>query len=102
MEISSKMYSGTLFILLKGELDESVAEYTKNEMDKLFEKLNFDQVVLDLSYLDFMDSTGIGVLIGRYKKLKALNKQIYITNPSTCAEKIFMMSGLYQIMPKIN
>ena len=51
--------------------------------------------------LDFMDSTGIGVLIGRYKKLKGTNTPIYIKNTNSHVEKIFKMSGIYEIMPKI-
>jgi len=58
------------------------------------------QVIIDLANLKFMDSTGIGVLIGRYKKMKDKNVPIYITNPSTQAEKIFKMTGLYALMPK--
>ena len=49
-----------------------------------------------------MDSTGIGVLIGRYKKLKTNKVPIYICNPSNHVEKIFQMTGLYEIMPKIS
>ena len=48
-----------------------------------------------------MDSTGIGVLIGRYKRMKDKDIPIYIANPSKHAEKIFKMTGLYDIMPKI-
>ena len=49
-----------------------------------------------------MDSTGIGVLNGRYKKLRKRNKNIFISNPSNTIEKIFNMSGIYDIMPKIS
>ena len=55
-----------------------------------------------MSELTFMDSTGVGVLIGRYKKLATKSLPIYISNPSNVAEKIFNMSGLYDIMPKIS
>jgi stage II sporulation protein AA (anti-sigma F factor antagonist) len=49
-----------------------------------------------------MDSTGIGVLIGRYKNLIRKNKKTYISNPNKTIEKIFNMSGLFEIMPKIS
>ena len=75
MKLKSRIYNGTLYVLLCGELD--------------------------LSELEFMDSTGIGVLIGRYKKMKDRSIPIYICNPSSHAEKIFKMTGLYEIMPKI-
>ena len=59
------------------------------------------KVIFDLSGLSFMDSTGIGVLIGRYKKMKERQIPIYISNPSVQVDKIFNMSALYDIMPKV-
>jgi stage II sporulation protein AA (anti-sigma F factor antagonist) len=61
----------------------------------------FNQIIIDLASLRFMDSTGIGVLIGRYKKMQARGVPIYIANPSIQAERIFKMTGLYRIMPKV-
>ena len=91
-----------MYVTMSGELDESNAMYSKSVMDDLFEKGGFNQVIIDLSELEFMDSTGVGILIGRYKKLKEKNIPIFICNPSKHAEKIFNMTGLYNIMPKIN
>ena len=101
MHIKSKVSQGTLYVVLCGELDEHSAVHTKLMLDKSFDENIFSQVVIDLSELTFMDSTGIGVLIGRYKKLRSKNIPIYICNPSRQAEKIFKMTGLYDIMPKI-
>jgi len=101
MKMKSKIHNGIMYMLLCGELDENSAGYIREEMDKTLEKNNFSKVVIDLSELEFLDSTGIGVLIGRYKKLKDRNIPIYISNPSKHAEKIFKLTGLYDIMPKI-
>ena len=101
MQIKSRVYNGTLYVLLCGELDEHTAVYTRITMDEIFDKPNFNKIVIDLSELAFMDSTGIGVLIGRYKKMKEKDISIFIANPSSHAEKIFKMTGLYEIMPKI-
>ena len=102
MQIISSMKNKTLYIKLSGELDEYSASHCKSKLDEAFENLGYNQIVIDLSDLTFMDSTGIGVLIGRYKKVKQNNKQIYIANPNKQIEKIFKMSGLYEIMPKIS
>lgn len=102
MQIKSRIYNNTLYVILSGELDEHTAIYTRTQLDSLFEKITYSQVIIDLSELDFMDSTGIGVLIGRYKKLKSSKVPIYICNPSNHIEKIFKISGLYEIMPKIS
>lgn len=102
MQIKSRIVNKTLYILLSGELDEYTAPKVRADLDRLMEtEKGFVQIVLDFSELTFMDSLGVGVLIGRYKKMSQLNKPIFITNPSRVAEKIFKMSGLYDIMPKI-
>ena len=101
MEVKNRVYNNTLYVLLSGELDEHSATTTRIKLDEIFKSSGFRQIIIDLSELDFMDSTGIGVLIGRYKKMKDKNIPIYICNPSVHAEKIFKMTGLYEIMPKI-
>ena len=101
MQVKSRVHSGVLYVLLCGELDEHSAAYTRITLDEIFEKPKFSKIIIDLSELSFMDSTGIGVLIGRYKRMKEKEIPIYITNPSSHAEKIFKMTGLYDIMPKI-
>lgn len=102
MQIKSRVYNNTLYVIISGELDEHSSHYTRQELDKLFSTPTYSQVIFDLSELNFMDSTGIGVLIGRYKKLKNSSIPIYISNPSKHIEKIFQISGLYEIMPKIS
>ena len=102
MEVRNRIYNNIMYVNLSGELDEHNATYIKTTLDDLFSKNGFSQVIIDLSELDFMDSTGVGILIGRYKKLKERKISIYICNPSKHAEKIFNMTGLYSIMPKIS
>ncbi len=102
MQIRNRIYNNTLYVVLSGELDEYSATEVRLVLDELFDKEGFNQVIVDLSELEFMDSTGIGVMLGRYKKLKSKNVPIFICNPSNHAEKIFKMTGLYEIMPKIS
>jgi len=101
MKLKSKVVNGTLYLIISGELDEHSSSYVRSEMDKAFSGSGFSQIIIDLSELDFMDSTGIGVLIGRYNSMKDKNIPIFICNPSKHAEKIFKMTGLYSLMPKI-
>lgn len=102
MQIKNRIYENTLYVILSGELDEHSAYQTRITLDDIFSKPRFCQVIIDLSELDFIDSTGIGVLVGRYKKLKEKNIPIFICNPSSHAERIFKMTGLYDIMPRIS
>ena len=102
MQVQSKLYMDTLYLSLSGDLDENSAGYVRANMDEQLEGNYYKQIIIDLSELDFMDSTGIGVLLGRYKKMRQRGIPIYISNPSKQADKIFRMSALYDIMPKIN
>lgn len=101
MDVKCVMRNNVLYILFKGELDEYSAGYVRDYMENAFRDFDFDDVVLDFGELDFMDSTGIGVLIGRYKYLRNRSKRIFISNANPAVDKIISMSGIYEIMPKI-
>ena len=101
MDIKLKKYNNQLTLYVYGELDEYSATNAKTIIDKVIgDNLNVSSVIFDLSGLSFMDSTGIGLLIGRYKKLKALNINSYISGANFSTEKVLQISGLYKIMPK--
>lgn len=102
MEIKTRAYNNCLYLKLCGELDEHSSLYTRETLDDILDREIYSQVIVDLSELDFMDSTGIGVMIGRYKKLKNKEIPLYLTNPNKHINKIFDMTGLYKIMPKLN
>ena len=101
MQIASSIVQNTLVVRLDGELDHHTADYTRANLDSVMLQTRAARIVLDLAKLRFMDSTGIGVLIGRYKKMKASGIPIYIANPTSQAERIFKLTGLYSIMPRI-
>ena len=88
MQIQSKLYKDILYLSLSGELDENSAGYVRANLDEQMSSNFYKQIIIDLSQLDFMDSTGIGVLLGRYKKMKQRGIPIYISNPSKQADKI--------------
>lgn len=102
MDIKFNLTDNTLYVSLIGELDDCTSSFTRDAIDEKLRNYNYQNVVFDMSNLTFMDSTGIGVLIGRYKYLKNKNVSTYICNPTSTVEKIFKMSGIYEIMPKIS
>lgn len=101
MEVFTDYEGSSLVCRLVGELDEHSAEFVRRRLDTLIAEGNFDSVVFELSRLSFMDSTGIGVIIGRYKLIRKQNKLVYVRNPSPTVDKIFKMSGLYEIIDRI-
>ena len=72
MNIKTAKVGSNLIISLNGELDESVADFTRKNIDKFILSERFENVIFDMNGLSFMDSTGIGVLLGRYKLIKNL------------------------------
>ncbi len=101
MEISTNFEGATLVFKLIGELDEHSAEFVRKKIDACLSDNNYNAVIFDLSRMSFMDSTGIGVIIGRYKIIRKQNKAVYVRNPSPTVDKIFKMSGLYEIITKL-
>ncbi|MBQ7227364.1 MAG: anti-sigma factor antagonist [Clostridia bacterium] len=101
MEIRFEYKGSVLKILLSGELDESNAEKVRSALDDKISPLHVNKIILDLSKLSFMDSTGIGVFVGRYRKFKDKPLAFFITQPNVTVDKILKLSGIYNIMPKI-
>lgn len=102
MEVKYNIKKSGVYIYMSGELDEHSSKKAREQIDFIIDKnANASSVVFNMKELSFMDSTGIGMLIGRYKKLKALNVPTYIENPSFCADKVFLTSGIYSLIPKL-
>ena len=101
MEIFVTFENGMIVFKLVGELDEHVAEKARRIMDEALLTNNYTAIIFDLSRLSFMDSTGIGIVIGRYKLAHKQSKRTYVRNPSNTVDKIFKMSGLYEIISRI-
>ena len=101
MKVNGKTVNHTLYASLCGELDESCAARVRQQLDTLLQSPDIGKVVLDLSGVSFMDSTGIGMLIGRYKSLKAREIPLLLASPSSVVDKLLSLSGIYEIMPKI-
>lgn len=102
MEIKFKNMSDKLYIYLYGELDEYSASKIKDIIDNLIGQNMYSKaVIFNLDQLSFMDSTGLGLLIGRYKKLKSRSIPVYIQSPSAVIDRLLNLSGIYDIMPKI-
>ncbi len=102
MTVNAKFTGNTLYIFLCGELDEYNARSVREQTDALLDRYAAcERAVFDLSGVKFMDSAGIGFLIGRYKKLKKSAAAMYLQAPDFAADKILSVSGIYTIIPKL-
>lgn len=96
-----KKVRDALVVQLSGELDHHCAEKVREDLDALLSDVEIKRMVFDMKGLTFMDSSGIGVIIGRYKTLKRRNGSLAVTNLNAHMDRIFKISGLYQIVDKI-
>lgn len=103
MEIKYTGDGDCIYAELSGELDEYTADYVRISLDDLLRKeaLSKSKLILDFSKVSFMDSTGIGMLLGRYNKFSKQDISLYIKNPTSYVNRIFEMTGIYQIIPKV-
>lgn len=103
MVVSGYVKDKILYIGLSGEMDECSAQAARAKCDKLIDdNLGVSKIIINLSDVAFMDSTGIGFLIGRYKKASKLAIPLHIKNPDLAADKILNLSGIYSLIPKEN
>jgi stage II sporulation protein AA (anti-sigma F factor antagonist) len=102
MTVIGYMRGGSLYIDIQGEMDECSSADAREKCDRLIEdNLNCKRIIIDLSKVEFMDSTGIGFLIGRYKKTSRLSLPLFIKNPNFTADKVLSISGIYSLIPKV-
>ena len=99
METAYEIMEGKLVIRVPKELDHHQANALRAETDLLIEMYHIRQLMFDFSDTEFMDSSGIGVLIGRYKLLSYKGGTVSAKNLNRQMEKIFQASGLKKIIP---
>ncbi len=85
---------GTLTGLLSGEIDHHTAKEMREEIDGTVEKMRPERLVLDFSEVQFMDSSGIGLIMGRYKLMQALGGRVVVANMPEKVERIVSLAGL--------
>lgn len=91
----------TLTIRLIGELDHSMAAQIRAEVDELVSDSKVRRLIFDLSDLYFMDSSGIGLIIGRYKLMSRRGGSVAVSGPRKHIDRIFEMAGLYQLVERL-
>ncbi len=89
----------SLIMTISGEIDHRYAVRIRNEADRRIVTYPDKHFVIDLTNVTFMDSSGIGVIIGRYKLIKSFGTSLSIVSTNPTLEKILSMSGIEKIIP---
>lgn len=98
METIFYVKEDTLVAELSGEIDHHAADKLRNDIDDEMMLYAVKNLILDFSKVTFMDSSGIGVVLGRYKKVHASGGNVMIRNASRLVKQILDMSGVFTLM----
>ena len=93
MNVSENM----LTAYLDGEIDHHSVNPVREEIDNTIDRLQPKALALDFSGVTFMDSSGIGLVMGRYRKIAPYNAQLYVFNPPPSIAKVMRLSGIDKI-----
>ena len=94
-----KQIGKLLVVNIYGDVDHSNAISIRKEIDEAIKSREITDLLFNFSNLEFMDSSGIGMILGRYKILLSLDGRVYIAEPNECVRKIINVSGLHKIIP---
>lgn len=99
MNIKFSNRGSTLIAMFAGELDHHYAEYARNKIEGELLKATTKNVIFDFSGLTFMDSSGIGVIAGRYSNIMKLGGKAAIICKNQKIYRILELSGILKLIP---
>lgn len=95
-----KLCGETLIVNLPEELDHHVAQVLRQQTDYLFVSKRIRNVIFNYEKTSFMDSSGIGLIMGRYREVRYLKGNIYLVNINPKMKRVIEISGLYKVAKK--
>ena len=87
-----------LRIMVPKELDHHSCMVIREVADAIMMQENIKEVLFDFQHTEFMDSSGIGVIVGRYKNMKCLGGTVAAIHVNERIKKIFLLSGLSKMI----
>ena len=99
MELNFKRKQKTLIILIDGEIDHHTAKELRKQTESAMIEMGGKNIIYGFEQVSFMDSSGIGMLIGRYKQLKAYDGKIALVGANEKIIEIIRLSGLLSLLP---
>lgn len=92
-------FTGTVLkIKLRGEIDHHSAAAVRVAIDEMIRSKRPCELIIDMSAVDFMDSSGLGLIMGRYNTMKEIGGSVTVADPTPATEKIMNLAGLERII----
>ena len=99
MKIDFSKKENILTIRIEGEIDHHSAGEIRDWIDDYIKKSNTKYIIMDFSKVGFMDSSGIGMVMGRYKNIRRLGGELCIVSANAAVKRILDMSGITSVIP---
>lgn len=90
--------SDIIIVTMIGELDHHSAEEVRIKIDDRIDRENINKVILDFSSVGFMDSSGIGMVLGRYKKISMKKGNLVVVCLNKGVKRVFELSGMFKVI----
>lgn len=100
MEVLYELRGDNLLVFLPEELDHHNSKIITEQTDWYIISNKVKHIIFNFKRTNFMDSSGIGVIMGRYKLVKGFGGEITVTNINQSIDRIFTISGLYKLVKK--
>ena len=98
MGITTEIKRGVLVIKFEGELDLHLVSKIRDSIDKIIDDQGIVKVIINLHKVSFLDSSGLGLILGRYKKLNSLGGNLSLSQASPQVIKILQAAGVLNIV----
>lgn len=92
--------NNVMIYYLPKELDHFAADMIKRKTQKEFDESMVKFLIFDFEKTTFMDSSGIGLITGRYRRVHDDGGRVYVINVGQTIDKVLTMSGIYRIVEK--
>lgn len=97
MERTCVVDGDCMVLRLTEDLDHHLTEKIRDSIDRMIVERRIRNIVIDFTGTGFMDSSGIGFIMGRYKRIAPWSGTIYVVGLGPALERIFKISGLFSI-----
>ena len=96
-DVYSELCNEELMIRISGEIDHHSAGKIREIIDRDVFFYRAPRVILDLSAIDFMDSSGLGLIVGRVVSAREIGGTVEVVGASARIERILEMAGLFRM-----
>lgn len=100
MRYETEQIGGALVVKLYGENDQHCVSEIRDDIDRQIAIRNINSLIVDLGGVEFMDSSGIGMIMGRYKNMVSRGGKMMLVRPQPQVDKVLELSGIKKLFEK--